>query len=110
MPQALDNIQKTHVLGALKGAPGAAGTVPEGRRTQQGRPLAVEHLADDLAGAEARRQFAHRAGGGTDPAGKAAPKVLTPGLGGYLVFELGIQILKVYGFGLKEPLAVSSEQ
>jgi hypothetical protein len=83
--------------------------VPEGRRTQQGRPLAIEHLADDLAGAEARRQFAHRAGGGADPAGKAAQEVLAPGLGGHLVFKLGIQILKVYGFGHKELSAFSGQ-
>ena len=34
--QTLDDIQKTYVLGTLKGAPGAAGAVPEGRGTQQG--------------------------------------------------------------------------
>jgi hypothetical protein len=107
--QTLDNIQKTHVLGALKGAPGAAGAVPEGRRTEQGRPLAVEHLADDLAGAEAGGQFAHRAGGGTDPTGKAAPEVLTPGLGGHLVLKLGIQTLKIHGFGHKELSAFSGQ-
>jgi hypothetical protein len=71
--------------------------------------LAIEHLADDLAGAEARRNFTHRAGGGTNPAGKATQKVLTPGLGGHLVFKLGVQILKVYGFGHREPSAFSGQ-
>jgi hypothetical protein len=109
MPQTLDDIQKTHVLGTLKGAPGTAGAVPKDRRTQQGRPLPVKHLADDLAGAEAGRQFAHRAGSSTDPAGKTAPQVLTTGLSSHLVFKLGIQVLKIYDFGHKELSAFSGQ-
>jgi hypothetical protein len=93
VPETLDNIEKPDILGALKRTLGAAETIPQRGRGQELLPHAIEYLPEDTAWTKIRFDGAHRAGGSTDAAGKAAMQVLTAGLGCHLVFEIKIQIL-----------------
>lgn len=94
MAEALDDVQEAHVLGALEGAAGAAGAVPQGRGGKELLPLAVKNLPDNQAGGKIRGDFAHRATRGAGPAGKAAQEVAAARFPGHFLLEQEIEVLQ----------------